>query len=141
MESLLKELNTTDAEIGSVISHKFYDDEESLQQILPKYDMNILYFVKDNVEKYQTEMLHELVRRRMNRLDNQVNIKAGYDVIEKCLDKIKQIMDSKVIYEKGFESGITKELVVKEIHQQTKYLLWLLLIVTTVYILVRVLFV
>jgi len=134
MESLLKELNTTNAQLGSVISHKFHDDKENIQ-ILTKYDMNILYIVKNSVEKYQTEMLNELVRRRMNRLDDQVNIKAGYDVIEKCLDQIKQIMDNKVIYERG----LTRELRVKEIQQQTNYLLVLLLIVTVLYILLRVL--
>jgi hypothetical protein len=135
MELLLKELNTTDSQLGSIISHKFHDDKENLQQILTKYDMNTLYIVKNNVEKYQTEMLHELVRRRMNRLDNQVNTKAGYDVIEKCLDQIKQIMDNKVIYERK----LTRELRVKEIQQQTNYLLVLLSIVTVLYILLRVL--
>jgi hypothetical protein len=95
MESLIKELNTTDNKIGSSISYNFCQNEEEILFILKKYDMNILYEVIDKIKKYQNELFTELVKGYKNGSKETENLKCGFNIINKCIIKINYIINKK----------------------------------------------
>jgi hypothetical protein len=100
MELLLKELNTTESNIGSKIS-----GDKNCLQILKKYDNSVLFIVRDKVEEYQNSLFNDLVKRRKSGdLASNLqcgfiggrasNLQCGFNIIEAVLKQIDIIIDT-----------------------------------------------